>query len=636
MTEAIGSCPDSGSRVLAELVEQVSQRIEAGELVDLEAYCRDYPEQAEQLRQLVPALQVLNDLSGHPPVIPRTDGPADSAALAAAGTLGDFRIVREVGRGGMGVVYEAEQISMGRRVALKVLPFAAVMDPRHLQRFKNEARAAGSLQHPHIVPVHFVGGERGVHYFAMQFIEGQTLAALIQQLRQLAVPDERTTAYPPPDGAGKPDAATEPVARQSTLAASVSPTRRDYFRRVAEWGEQAAEALEHAHQTGIVHRDVKPANLMIDARGHLWVTDFGLAHVHQGEASLTMTGDLVGTLRYMSPEQALAKRVLIDHRTDVYSLGATLYEVLTLQPAYAGTDRQELLRQIAFEEPRPPRRVNKGIPAELEMIVLKALEKNPADRYATAKELADDLWRFTEDRPIRARRPSLRERARKWARRHKGLVQTSAAVLVLAVAALAVSTLLIWRKNEELREAYEAQAAQSQRASSNLHVALEAMEKVYMRLTEEQMWQENPDPRDRELLERLLSFYVLFSKQNAEEPTAREAMAKAHLHIGVIYTKLGNLTSAEKAMWEGIQVSQQMVDAFPATPRYREILISHFVNLGQLIQSRSHDAEAEEVMREGIARCQEAMKVAPTLDLQYRLAALRHNLGGSLGKLERL
>src|SRR4029453_6520441 len=164
---------------------------------------------------------------------------------------------------------------------------------------------------------------------------------------------------------------------------------REYFRSVARLGVQAAEAPDHAHQLGIVHRDVKPANLLVDAGGHLWVTDFGLAQM-QKDAGLTMTGDLVGTLRYMSPEQALAQRVVIDHRTDLYSLGATLYELLTLQPTFDGKDRQELLRQIAFEEPRPPRRLNKAVPAELETIVLKALEKNPADRYATAQELADD------------------------------------------------------------------------------------------------------------------------------------------------------------------------------------------------------------------------------------------------------
>jgi tetratricopeptide (TPR) repeat protein len=211
-----------------------------------------------------------------------------------------------------------------------------------------------------------------------------------------------------------------------------------------------AGALEHAHQQGVVHRDIKPSNLMLDARGKVWVTDFGLARV-ESAASLTVTGDLVGTLRYMSPEQALAKRVVIDHRTDVYSLGATLYELLTLEPVFGGKDRQELLRQIAFEEPMPPRRWNRAIPGELETIVLKALEKNPADRYATAQDFADDLERFVKDEPIRARRPSLAQRARKWARRHRGLVRTAAA---LALVVLLVGGALLWREQRQ-RDAVE-------------------------------------------------------------------------------------------------------------------------------------------------------------------------------------
>src|SRR5438552_4435355 len=189
-------------------------------------------------------------------------------------------------------------------------------------------------------------------------------------------------------------AITPPVGGLST---EHSIRRPAHFQMVARLGVQAAEALEHAHQLGIVHRDIKPANLLIEgepgalATGvRLWITDFGLAHC-QSQAGLTMTGDLVGTLRYMSPEQALAKRVVVDHRTDIYSLGVTLYELLTLEPAFDGHDRQELLRQIAFDEPRRPRRWNRAIPHELETIVLKALEKNPADRYATAQELADDL-----------------------------------------------------------------------------------------------------------------------------------------------------------------------------------------------------------------------------------------------------
>jgi WD40 repeat protein len=229
----------------------------------------------------------------------------------------------------------------------------------------------------------------------------------------------------------------------AALSTEKAPFGKAYFRRVAELGIQAAEALDHAHGLGIVHRDVKPANLLVDGRGTVWVTDFGLAHVQQGEVSLTLTGDLLGTLRYMSPEQTLAKRVVIDHRTDVYSLGATLYEVLTLRPAFGGRARHELLRQIASEEPVAPRKVNKAIPAELEVIVLKAMEKNPGDRYASAYELASDIRRFLEDKPIQAKRPGFLQRSAKWFRRHKLLVRAALLVLILAVAGLTVSTALI-------------------------------------------------------------------------------------------------------------------------------------------------------------------------------------------------
>src|SRR5262249_2618580 len=200
----------------------------------------------------------------------------------------------------------------------------------------------------------------------------------------------------------------------ATISTERSTKGPAFYRTVASLGVQAAEALEFAHQSGVVHRDVKPANLLLDAGGRVWVTDFGLARLGT-DAGLTMTGDLLGTLRYMSPEQALGQRVPVDHRTDVYSLGATLYELLTLGPACGGPTRGEVRRRIALEEPRPPRRLNPAVPAELETIVLKAMAKNPAERYATAQELADDLKRFLEDKPIRARRPSLRQRAAKWA-----------------------------------------------------------------------------------------------------------------------------------------------------------------------------------------------------------------------------
>src|SRR5262249_16270107 len=318
-------------------------------------------------------------------------------------------------RGGMGIVYKARQKSLNRTVALKVLPFAATMDPRKIRRFQNEAQAAAGLHHTNIVPVYCVGCEGGVHYYAMQYIEGRDLASVIAQLRA----QEAGRKVPDPETAETVVAAGQPAARPAGdtralagLSTERSTKSREHFRTVARLGIQAAEALDHAHQMGIVHRDVKPANLLVDADGRLWVTDFGLAQM-QSDVRLTMTGALIGTLRYMSPEQALGNQGLVDHRTDVYSLGATLYELLTLEPAFTGKDREEILRQIAFEEAPRPRRINKAIPGDLETIVLKALEKHPTERYTTAQEIADDLRRFVEDRPIQARRPSLVRRGGK-------------------------------------------------------------------------------------------------------------------------------------------------------------------------------------------------------------------------------
>jgi serine/threonine protein kinase len=462
-TPTIGHSPsvDAG---LAELVEELTARLKAGESIDLNAFLEDRAEYAAALRDLYPALRLLADCSRPASVPPSGDDPP--ADEAPPGELGDFRILREIGRGGMGVVYEAEQISLRRRVALKVLPFAATMDPRGLQRFQNEARAAASLHHTNIVPVFAVGCERGVHYYAMQIIEGRTLARVIEERRHLKQkkspapkPDpakgDATVPYAPSPALPPADATTAPRAAISTEGTLRDP---DYFRLVARLGVQAAEALDHAHQVGVVHRDVKPSNLLIDAAGTIWIMDFGLAQL-QTEGTLTLTGDLVGTVRYMSPEQALAKRVPIDHRTDVYSLGATLYELLTLRPVFTGEGRQDLLRQIAFDEPERPRRVNRAIPTELETILLKALEKNPKDRYGTAQEMADDLRRYLEDRPIQARRPSWGKVAAKWARRHRTMVWATAVVLL--VSALVGGSVWIWREQQCFVAQGETEAALS-------------------------------------------------------------------------------------------------------------------------------------------------------------------------------
>ena len=443
---------------LADLVEEIMARVQLGETCDVDQYIVQYPEYADRLRGWIGTMTAMADL-GHSLSVgtanrrasgsgSKIDADSPQVREPAAGILGDFRILCELGRGGMGVVYEAEQISLGRHVALKVLPFAAMLDKQQLARFKNEARAAATLDHPNIVAIHSVGAERGVHYYAMQLIEGRSLAEIIAELKPGRPPshDETAPAAALINHATAADTAKAalPTVRAAGGAAfsTIPPFEsREYYRTIARLGIQTAEALDHAHQNGILHRDIKPANLLLDDDGKLWITDFGLARIER-DAGMTMTGDLLGTLRYMSPEQALAKRVVVDHRSDIYSLGVTLYELLTLQPAFSGEDRQELLRQIAFEEPSKPRELGARIPQDLETIVLKAIEKNPTDRYPTAHELATDLTRFISDLPIMAKRQSTFVAGRKWASRHRILL--SAIVTTLLVCALVTAASIGW------------------------------------------------------------------------------------------------------------------------------------------------------------------------------------------------
>ena len=370
--------------------------MQAGEKPDVETVSRpEHPSIASLIREAFPVLKVVNDSM--------TDvDSGEGINLNRSKQLGDFRLLHELGAGGMGFVYEAEQLSMGRRVALKILPMAGSLQQKQLQRFRNEVRAAAMLDHPNIVSVYSIGEERGVHYYAMQLIRGQSLADVIAELCQLrggngaltgdsiqqvlSSPNQSApslSGYEPTEdltvksnGTGVAESRlvnsdsesardTPSTAKARISTDSQSGTDKEFFRSVARLGIQAAEALQHAHDSGVLHRDIKPGNLMLDADAQLHVTDFGLARIDT-DAGMTMTGDILGTLRYMSPEQAMAKRVVVDHRSDIYSLGATLYELLTLQPAFDAEDRQELLRQIAFEEPRAPHRINGSIPRDLE------------------------------------------------------------------------------------------------------------------------------------------------------------------------------------------------------------------------------------------------------------------------------
>jgi WD40 repeat protein/serine/threonine protein kinase len=496
--------PSSDADPLVDLAEEYAERFRRGERPTLTEYTDRFPDLAERIRKLFPTLVMMEEFGS-------VAGPSSDADSAGAGApprqLGDYRILREVGRGGMGIVYEAVQESLGRHVALKVLTAQGWKNPTHLERFRREARAVARLHHTNIVPVFGTGDADGVHYYAMQFIQGQSLDNVLYELKRLRrarsarggestegpvagngyhrhslsasiaqglasghFPDAgaspavgiggsvapTATLVTPPftswGGDGRSDSPRSSVSVVEAQSEFTGQSDAQYFRGVARIGVQAAEALSYAHQQGILHRDVKPSNLLLDTQGTIWVTDFGLAKAEDSE-ELTSAGDIVGTVRYMAPERFKGHA---DPRSDVYALGLTLYEMLTLRAAFESSDRARLIDRITRESPPAPRKFDARIPRDLETVVLKAIAREPAARYPTAAALAEDLQRFLADRPIWARRITWAGHTWRWCRRNPvvaGLMTTVAALLVVTVAVLAVSNARISGALDLTREA---------------------------------------------------------------------------------------------------------------------------------------------------------------------------------------
>lgn len=371
--------------------------------------------------------------------------------------LGDFVVGREIGRGGMGVVYEARQVSLNRRVALKVLRSGAALPFKAIQRFRREAEAAACLHHTNIVPIYATGEQDGAHFYAMELVEGPSLDDVIRQLKQVSA--EKGSEFRD-DVSGTSLAATAPYVPSSNslsskngLSGSSLTSGSAYFDTVARMIAEVADALDYAHREGVIHRDIKPSNLLVAPNDHLCVSDFGLARMLE-QPGMTLTGELVGTPRYMSPEQITAGRAPVDHRTDIYSLGATVYELLTLQPPYPAEQRDQLLAEIIHKSPTQPRKIERKIPFDLETICLKAMAKDPDRRYQTAGEMADDLKRYVNRFAIRARRTGPIVRGYKWIKRNPAFSTALAVVALSAVIAVGFG----FRAHQAERRRAEAQA----------------------------------------------------------------------------------------------------------------------------------------------------------------------------------
>jgi serine/threonine protein kinase len=603
MTEEHVRPNDDLGFLVAEIAEKFLNELEQGRDPQVEVYTQRYPNVADVLRNVLPALSMIGATSN---AWSQTYTATD-AGLQAGGILGDFKIMREIGRGGMGVVYEAQELSLGRRVALKLLPFVAVLDPHRLKRFKMEAQIAACLHHTNIVSVYSVGCERGVYYYAMQYIDGHSLASVIQELHQQA--DVKGSADDKQHHAQKTS-----LSKCARSLLSVGSTQSSEFvRSVTRVGIRAAEALQHAHDMGVVHRDIKPSNLLLDVHGHMWITDFGLAQYRTNTSTaLTMPGDVLGTIRYMSPEQVAGNTSIVDHRTDIYALGATLYELLSLEPVFTDRERHRLLRSIEIDEPRSLHLLNPAVPTDLETIVLKAMAKEPASRYASSQALADDLQRFLEHRTIEAKPPALGERLAKWSHRHRTFVNAAVVILLVAVAALLISTVLIWQEKTRTEAALTQVDAERQRAQTHYKKAREAVDEITHVVEEQLAGPVVVAETRRTLLQKARGFYESLLETNSQDPNVMIETCHSYRRIGSIHMRLGQYDQAETAFTSSIDISNKICETSPDNLLIREPLGDCIVALCGVLTEQGKMVESVDKQQKAIRIFEQICAQRPT------------------------
>jgi serine/threonine protein kinase/tetratricopeptide (TPR) repeat protein len=595
--------------LLDSLAESFLSRYRRGERPSLTEYTSRHPEIANQIQELFPALAELEELGS-------ALGPTHRMSTAAPSRLGEYRIIREIGRGGMGVVFEAVQESLDRRVALKLLPAGPGTPPQLLDRFHREACIAARLHHGHIVPVFGVGVENGLSYYAMQYIAGQGLDEVLKQIRARRV------------GSTAVGAETKAAGDPSSASMVLCENTAEYYRNIARLGEQAAEALDYAHSQGVLHRDVKPSNLLLDAGGYLWVTDFGLARSNDTD-DLTQTGDVLGTPRFMAPERF---RGAADARSDVYSLGATLYELLTLEPAFAETDRPKLMEMVLRGRFLPPRHIEPATPRDLETIIAKSMATEPNSRYPSAAALADDLRRFVAGEPIAARPPGALERAAKWSRRNPAW----AAALTVAFVAMGSVAGIVGAYSLKLKGALadancnlvEAQT-QSRRADDNIAELRKSVSDItHFVLNDPKLQSPDLTESRRRLLAYAVEAYNKVAAQTGDSENVLYTRGEAHARLAQILGQSGQRDQSLEQNGSAIEVYEKLIQMRPENGKYR-------ILLAELLHSRANKLDALNRVHEAIALnqqaaqiCREAQRLDPTdRNLRIVLAGHCRNVG---------
>lgn len=544
---------------ILQIVAACIERLEAGEKGALDEACRRHPQHAETIRRHVAAVREQGLLGP----------PLDSESVPQR--LGEFRILRKLGGGGMGVVYLAEQESLGRKVALKLIRGGHLFFPGARARFRREAEAAARLQHPGIVRVHAVGEDQGLPYLVQELVAGCTLAEVLAELHGRD-PEQLTGRDLAAAVAVRTPADTGPL----MLAPGSAVFAGSWENACLHLARETAEALDHAHRRGVIHRDIKPSNLMITPAGQVLLLDFGLAHAEE-ESRLTGPGSQLGSLAYMPPEQLRGEVERTDARSDLYSLGVTLYELLCLQAAYLIPSSSEATRARIMEaRPASLRRLNPRLSWEAETVCLTAMDPDPARRYATAADFARDLGNVVARRPIEARRPSAWLRARRFVQRHPA---GAAAGVLAALLLVGVPTGYLVQQNAALARITEERNAakeESARAEANFDLALQAVDRLLFRVSSEKV-REVPglEQLERRLIEDALEFYRGFLSERGTDPRVRRESGRAWRRAGELQTLLGESAEAERSLLEAIRVLEPPSNGPVETGQALELARAH-------------------------------------------------------------
>ena len=479
--------------------------------------------------------------------------PTSKVSLQPGSTFGDYEIIREIDRGGMGIVVLAKQTQLNRTVAIKMILAGTLAGDADIKRFYTEAEASAELDHPGIVPIYDIGEIDGLNYYSMRFIEGPSLSSRVSE----------------------------------------GPLEVD---EAAQLSQQIADAVSYAHERGIVHRDLKPANVLLDLNGDPVITDFGLAKKLDDDQGLTGTGQVIGTPGYMPPEQAMGEVREIGPRSDIYSVGAILYCLLTGRAPFHAASIMETLHQVIKNEPVAPRQLNPSVPIDLETICLKCLNKQQAQRYQTARELADDLQRYVEGKPVQARPISGLQRFQRWCKRNPVVAALSLTSVLALVVGTVVSTVFAFAAADRAREA-EANLLEAQRqqakAEANFRMAREAVDEYFTQVSENTLLnQPGMQSLQQDLLGQALAYYRQFLVERADDPDIQDDLAGANFRVGLINEAVeADLQLAIEPLKSALEIQRRLATETPDDVDRAAALSDTLTALGR-IQFRSGQGEA--------------------------------------------